>query len=92
MTARTSYDCMTADELELWQSRDGQTGYANKVPCFDCPAWFAAEARERGCCNRWIPGSRPRLVTDDPVVLARRIAWRERKRRQVAAKRAGATP
>jgi hypothetical protein len=45
MTA--AWPCMSPEEYDLWR-----LDRAAKIPCIDCPLWFALQAREAGrCCG-----------------------------------------
>ena len=77
-------DCMTADELELWQAANTVAHHPLVAPCGDCPASWAAEMRANGRCNRL-----ERRTRSDKVPTERRRAqWREANRRRVAKARA----
>ena len=43
-------DCMTPDELALWQHQNARN--RADEPCVDCPRWFARQAAASGCCQR----------------------------------------
>lgn len=88
----SQYDCMTPEEYALWTARIHNV--VAKVPCRDCPLWFAAEARAAGKCCREPrdvapPTSRrgpaPTYVTEEERTEARRRTWREAKARKRAA-------
>jgi hypothetical protein len=41
-----TFDCMTTEELSLWQMSGGRS------PCRDCPAWFRETERAAGRCHQ----------------------------------------
>ena len=96
----TEYACMSPDELALWLRESGVTNVAAKIPCTDCPIWFAEQAQAAGCCNRPVRrglrsrgrrGPPPLYPTVQEQREARRRSARESKRRaRCTASRQGA--
>lgn len=86
-----TYDCMTSDELALWQAgRDA-------APCVDCPASFRESERRAGRCPQASPGrlAQMRRASDRRRARQRRRdctrAWKAMLRAQVAEVRAART-
>lgn len=76
----TEYRCMTPEEYALWADQPARA--RTDSPCYDCPAWFAAEAGDR--CMKVVLGLQKRGArgySPEEVREARRRTWRDSKRR-----------
>jgi hypothetical protein len=81
----TRYDCMSPAELDAWMEAAARVRNGGSVPCFDCPRWFAEQARSAGCCERepQVTG-RPAHTPDERRAQWREAARRLRRRRKLA--------
>lgn len=85
----SGYDCMTPEELALWQEAANQYRTGNGVgtasPCTDCPMWFHLQEKAAGRCERRPQATgRPAMTEMEKLSSALR---RERRRQQAAASR-----
>jgi hypothetical protein len=76
---------MTPDELQAWLDAAARVRNGGSQPCFDCPRWFAEQARSEGCCERAPQTTgRPIHTTEERRAQWREAARRLRRRRKLA--------
>jgi hypothetical protein len=77
-----TYDCMTPEELTLWQMPYRPSDVAPVIPCTDCPMWFHLQEKAAGRCSLSPrTGGRPPIYAN---ALARKHARSVREARHAA--------